>query len=251
LWISLISCLSFSTQVTGDNRRTANAISRQLNLSPDRVISEALPAAKVQQVRKLQAEGRVVVMVGDGVNDSPALAQADIGMSLGTGAEIAAEASDIVLVRGNVTDVCSALDLSRAIFRKIQWNFVFSLVYNCLGIPVAAGVFYPLVHTRLPPTVAAIAMALSSISVVVSSLSLRLYRPPNVSISHSHRRRRNRSSTVWARSMQQRSTRGNDDDNDLAAHLLDNDHLAASEVTEIADNRSLSRMEEARTSNTI
>jgi Cu+-exporting ATPase len=241
--------------VTGDNARTANAISRQLNLSPDRVISEALPAAKVQQVRKLQAEGRVVVMVGDGVNDSPALAQADIGISLGTGAEIAAEASDIVLVRGNVTDVCSALDLSRVIFRKIQWNFVWSLLYNCLGIPVAAGVFYPLVHTRLPPTVAAIAMALSSISVVLSSLSLRLYRPPNVSISDSRHRRRNRSSTVWARSMLHRrpgnTTQGNDDDNELAVHLLQSDHLAASEVTEIADNRSLSRMEEARTTNTI
>jgi magnesium-transporting ATPase (P-type) len=176
-------------------------------------------------------------------------------MSLGTGAEIAAEASDIVLVRGNVTDVCSALDLSRVIFRKIQWNFVWSLLYNCLGIPIAAGVFYPLVHTRLPPTVAAIAMALSSISVVLSSLSLRLYRPPNVTLLDSRHGRRDRSSTVWARSMQQRrprnTTQGNDDDNDLAVHLLQSDHLAASEVTEIAGNRSLSQMEEARTTNTI
>jgi hypothetical protein len=184
-----------------------------------------------------------------------ALAQANIGMSLGTGAEIAAEASDIVLVRGNVTDVCSALDLSRVIFRKIQWNFVWSLLYNCLGIPVAAGVFYPLVHTRLPPTVAAIAMAFSSISVVLSSLSLRLYRPPNVRLSDIRHRRQNRSSTVWARSMQHRrprnTTQGNDDDNDLAVHLLQSDHLAASEVTEIAGNRSLTRMEEARTTNTV
>jgi Cu+-exporting ATPase len=242
--------------VTGDNARTANAISRQLNLSPDRVISEALPAAKVQQVRKLQAEGRVVVMVGDGVNDSPALAQADIGMSLGTGAEIAAEASDIVLVRGNVADVCSALHLSRAIFRRIQWNFVWSLLYNCLGIPVAAGVFYPLVHTRLPPTVAALAMALSSISVVFSSLSLRLYQPPIVTSLDT--RRRPRSTTAWARSMQHRRSRNaaRGGGGELTVNLLQSDHLAASdtdrtEATEIADNRSLSRMEEARTNNTI
>jgi Cu+-exporting ATPase len=106
--------------VTGDNRRTARAIARQLRLSPDRVISEALPVAKVDKVEELQAQGYVVAMVGDGVNDSPALVQADVGLSMGTGAEIAAEASDMVLVRGNVADVCTALDLSRTIFRRIQ-----------------------------------------------------------------------------------------------------------------------------------
>jgi Cu+-exporting ATPase len=106
--------------VTGDNRRTANSIARKLNLPPNRVISEALPVAKVEKVRELQSLGRVVAMIGDGINDSPALAAADIGMSLGTGAEIAAEASDMVLVRGNVADVCTALDLSRVIFRRIQ-----------------------------------------------------------------------------------------------------------------------------------
>jgi Cu+-exporting ATPase len=120
--------------VTGDNSRTARAISKKLGLSSDRVISEALPVAKVRQVKKLQKEGHSVAMVGDGINDSPALAQADVGMSLGTGAEIAAEASDMVLVRGHVADVCTALDLSRVIFRRIQWNFVWSLLYNCLGI---------------------------------------------------------------------------------------------------------------------
>jgi len=168
--------------VTGDNARTARAISKLLGLSPDRVISEALPAAKVQQVKKLQAEGKIVAMIGDGINDSPALAQADVGMSLGTGAEIAAEAADMVLVRGHVQDVCTALDLSRVIFRRIQLNLFLSLVYNCLGIPVAAGVFYPLIHTRLPPTLAAVAMALSSFSVVSSSLALRLYKPPKVEV---------------------------------------------------------------------
>lgn len=166
--------------VTGDNRRTARAIARQLQLPSDRVIAEALPVAKVEKVQELQSLGHVVAMVGDGVNDSPALVQADVGLSMGTGAEIAAEASDMVLVRGNVTDICTALDLSRVIFRRIQLNLMWSLVYNCLSIPLAAGVFFPLFHTRLPPTVAALAMALSSVSVVASSLALRLYRPPTV-----------------------------------------------------------------------
>ncbi|KAG7358766.1 ATPase P [Nitzschia inconspicua] len=182
--------------VTGDNRRTARAIAQQLNIPENRVIAEALPVAKVEKVQELQEQGHVVAMVGDGVNDSPALVQADVGLSMGTGAEIAAEASDMVLVRGNVSDVCTALDLSRVIFNRIKLNFLWSLLYNCLSIPLAAGVFYPMVHTRLPPTLAALAMALSSISVVSSSLSLRLYSPPNVqsarsitSFSDQHRRR--------------------------------------------------------------
>jgi Cu+-exporting ATPase len=118
--------------VTGDNRRTARAIARQLNLPADRVIAEALPVAKVQQVQKLQDEGRIVAMIGDGVNDSPALAQANVGLSLGTGAEIAAEASDMVLVRGNVADVCTALDLSRVIFRRIQVSQSVVLYKTCV-----------------------------------------------------------------------------------------------------------------------
>lgn len=166
--------------VTGDNRRTARAIARQLELPMDRVVAEALPVAKVEKVQKLQDEGRIVAMVGDGVNDSPALAQANVGLSLGTGAEIAVEASDIVLIRGNVVDVCTALHLSRVIVRRIRLNLVWSLLYNCLSIPLAAGVFYPFLHARLPPTAAALAMALSSVSVVLSSLSLRLYRAPEV-----------------------------------------------------------------------
>lgn len=106
--------------VTGDNRRTARAVARKLNFPMDRVIAEALPVAKVQKVQELQRDGFVVAMVGDGVNDSPALAQSDVGLSLGTGAEIAAEASDMVLVKGNVSDVCTALDLSQVIFRRIK-----------------------------------------------------------------------------------------------------------------------------------
>jgi Cu+-exporting ATPase len=110
--------------VSGDNSRTARAIAQQLQLPSNRVIAEALPAAKVEKVQELQSQGRIVAMVGDGVNDSPALVQADVGLSIGKGAEIAAEASDMVLVRGNVSDVCTALDMSRVIFRRIQVSIV-------------------------------------------------------------------------------------------------------------------------------
>jgi Cu+-exporting ATPase len=166
--------------ITGDSTRTARAIARQLNLPTNRVVAEALPNTKVELVRKLQSDGKIVAMVGDGVNDSPALAEADVGISMGTGAEIANEASDMVLVSDKVSGTCTALHLSRVIFRRIQLNFLFSMVYNVLSIPLAAGVFFPIFHTRLPPTIAAVAMALSSVSVVGSSLALRLYKPPNV-----------------------------------------------------------------------
>ncbi|CAJ1960911.1 unnamed protein product [Cylindrotheca closterium] len=166
--------------LTGDSTRTAVAIAKRLNLPLSHVVSEALPSSKVEMVRELQSQGYTVAMVGDGINDSPALAEADVGMSIGTGAEIAAEASDMVLVSGKVSDACVALDLSKVIFRRIQWNFVFSMIYNVLGIPLAAGVFFPIFHARLPPTVAAIAMSLSSVSVVCNSLALRLYKPKDV-----------------------------------------------------------------------
>jgi P-type Cu+ transporter len=199
--------------VTGDNTRTAAAISQKVGISPDRVIAEALPATKLEKVRALQADGRnIVCMVGDGINDSAALAQADVGIGMGAGADIATEASDMILVKGHVADVCTALHLSRALFRRIQWNLTLSLIYNCLGIPVAVGVFYPIVHLRLPPTLAAVAMALSSISVVLSSLTLRCYRPPDV-----HDRRR---PVLLPR------TSNNDDLHDMRLALLPNDHLA-------------------------
>lgn len=217
--------------VTGDNDRTARAIATQLGLSLDHVISEALPAAKVQQVRRLQEQNHLVAMVGDGINDSPALAQADVGMSVGTAAEIATEASDFVLVTGKVEDVCTALHLSRSIFRRIQVNLLCSLLYNVLGIPLAAGVFYPLVQMRLPPTVAALAMALSSVSVVLSSLSLRFYRPPTV-IQRPTRRNR----IFWRLFLQDSG-----DTDDLQQDLLAHDFLSASEITDttaVIDNRS-------------
>jgi hypothetical protein len=143
------------------------------------------------------------------------------------------------LVKGNVADVCTALHLSRAIFSRIQWNLLLSLVYNCLGIPIAAGVFYPFVHTRLPPTVAALAMALSSVSVVLSSLTLRFYRPPNVT-ERIHRRAIT-STTTWERSMPRRNP---EDVDEMRVNLLSNDHLTCSELTERIDNRTARRMEE-------
>lgn len=166
--------------VTGDNPRTAHAVAGQLMLQTKYVIAEAVPGAKLEKVKSLQQEGKIVGMIGDGINDSPALAQADVGISIGTGTEIAAEAADMVLVKGNIAGVCTAIDLSRTIFHRIRFNYVWALLYNCLGIPIAAGALYPAIQVRLPPTVAAIAMALSSISVVVSSLALKLYKPPDI-----------------------------------------------------------------------
>jgi magnesium-transporting ATPase (P-type) len=215
--------------VTGDNR--GGPISRQLNLSPDRVISEA---SSCQSAASSQASGRirVVVMGRDGLT-IPRPSAGRHWNEPGTGAEIAAEASDIVLVR----ETCAALDLSRAIFRKKSSGTLYFRCSTIVWVSLSQGVFYPLWSIRDYLTVAAIAMALSSISVVLSSLSL--FRPPNVSISIAdvavetvH--------LLFGRSMQQRNTQGNHDDNDLAVRLLDNDHLAASEA-ENTDNRSLSR----------
>ena len=196
--------------VTGDNARTAQAIAQQLNLPPQRVVSEALPNAKVHQVRKLQQQGKVVAMVGDGTNDAPALAQANVGIGMGAGTAIAAEAADMVLVKGQyVADLCVALDLCRVIFARIKWNFLWALVYNCLGIPVAAGVAFPLFHTRLPPTVAGLAMALSSVSVVCSSLALRFYKPPSIGNTVSPTRGNTNNATSSAESDVPATERGN------------------------------------------
>jgi len=164
--------------VTGDNMRTAVSVARSLELPYDKIVAEALPATKVNKIRSLQSEGKRVAMIGDGINDSPALAQADVGIAIGTGTEIALEAADMVLVKNEVSDVYVAIHLSKKIFNRIKLNFLWALLYNCMGIPIAAGVFYPLVQISLPPTVAAVAMACSSVSVVTSSLLLKLYRPP-------------------------------------------------------------------------
>jgi Cu+-exporting ATPase len=142
------------------------------------VYAEVLPAGKADLVRQLQSDGTVVAMVGDGINDSPALAAADVGMAIGAGTDIAIEAADCVLIKSNLEDVITAVDLSRTTFRRILLNYVWAVGYNLLGIPIAAGLLYPGLKLRLPPWVAGAAMAFSSVSVVCSSLLLRRYRRP-------------------------------------------------------------------------
>jgi Cu+-exporting ATPase len=163
--------------LTGDNWATARAVAARLGIR--HVSAEVLPAGKAARVAELQAGGgAAVAMVGDGVNDSPALAQADVGVAIGRGTDIAIEAADYVLMRSDLDDVLTALDLSRATFNRIRLNYAWALGYNLVAVPVAAGVLYPPLHFQLPPWVAGACMALSSVSVVCSSLLLRRYRPP-------------------------------------------------------------------------
>ena len=163
--------------LTGDNRVTAEAIARRVGLSSEQVIADVLPADKERHVRELQDAGGKVAMVGDGINDSPALARADVGLVIGTGADIAKEGADVVLMRSDLMDVARAIELSRATIRNIKQDLFWALFYNGIGIPLAAGVFFPLTGWQLSPMFDAAAMSLSSVCVVSNALRLRTFKP--------------------------------------------------------------------------
>ena len=160
--------------LTGDSQRTADAIARAAGV--DHVVAGVLPDGKVAEIKRLQAEGKVVAMVGDGINDAPALAQADVGMAIGTGTDVAVEAGDVVLMRGDLRTAVQAIQLSRRTMRTMKENLFWAFIYNVIGIPVAAGVLYPAFGVMLSPVIASAAMAFSSVSVVGNSLRLRRAR---------------------------------------------------------------------------
>jgi Cu+-exporting ATPase len=161
--------------LTGDDPRTAQAVADEIGI--ERVVAEVLPDRKLEEIRRLQGKGRVVAMVGDGLNDAPALAQADVGVAMGTGTDVAIEAGAITLMRGDPLGVLTAIALARRTMRVIRQNLFWAFIYNVIGIPIAAGVLYPSLGLRLTPAMAAAAMAVSSVSVVSNSLRLRRFTP--------------------------------------------------------------------------
>ncbi len=173
-----------TAMITGDNRRTAEAIARQVGI--DRVLAEVLPQDKAEEVKKLQAQGKKVAMVGDGVNDAPALAQAEVGMAIGSGTDVAKETGDIILIKDDIRDVVVALEVARATMRKVKQNLFWAFFYNTLGIPLGAGLFYPLASLVISPELAGLMMAVSSISVTLNTLLLKGFEP---SIGRDHKPR--------------------------------------------------------------
>jgi len=162
--------------LTGDDRKTAEAIAKELGI--EEVIAEVLPQEKSMKIRELQERGEVVAMVGDGINDAPALVQADLGIAIGSGTDIAIESGDIILIRDDLRDVINAIELSRATMRKIKQNLAWAVCYNLFFVPFAAGLFFPILHFLIRPEFAGLAMSMSSVSVVSNSLTLRRWRPP-------------------------------------------------------------------------
>jgi Cu+-exporting ATPase len=160
--------------VSGDNRKTAEAVAKKLGIGD--VIAGVLPAEKAGVVERLQRDGAVVAMAGDGVNDAPALARANVGIAMGTGTDVAMESAGVTLVKGDLRGILRARCLSEATMRNVKQNLFFSFIYNTLGVPIAAGVLYPFVGAMLSPMVAAAAMSLSSVSVVTNALRLRRAR---------------------------------------------------------------------------
>ncbi len=188
--VALLQRLNVSTyMMSGDNATTANAVALKCGIPPENVFANCLPKQKSNRIQRLQKAHHIVAMVGDGINDSPALTVADVGIAIGAGTDIAVKAADVVLVRSNLQDVATFLHLARKTIARIRVNFFFSFIYNILCIPLAAGIFYPTFHIRLPPAVAGLMMAMSSVTVVCSSLLLKRYRPLSLDYTPGHRRR--------------------------------------------------------------
>lgn len=170
----------YVVMLTGDNEKTAHAIAKNLNV--DEVISDVLPADKENVIRKLQSQNKKVMMVGDGINDAPALMRADIGVAIGAGTDIAMDSADVILMKSSLLDVVTAIDLSNSVIKNIKMNLFWAFFYNILGIPVAAGIFYPAFGLRLSPMIGSAAMSLSSVCVVTNALRLRFFKPSVESI---------------------------------------------------------------------
>ncbi len=166
--------------ITGDNKKTAEAIGKELNI--DRVFAEVLPEDKEKYVKKLQDEGKIVAMVGDGVNDAPALARADIGIAIGAGTDVAIETANIVLMKSDPLDILRAIKLSKATVRKMKENLFWASIYNLLAIPIAAGVLYPAFKISLRPEIAALLMSISSIIVAVNAVLLKRVEKDLISV---------------------------------------------------------------------
>jgi Cu+-exporting ATPase len=156
---------------TGDNQTTAEAVARKLGI--DRVVANILPEQKAEEVKKLQAAGQRIAFAGDGVNDAPALAQADVGIAMGTGTDVAIESADMTLLKGDLRGIARASNLSRGVMKNIRQNLFFAFLYNFLGVPIAAGILYPLFGVLLSPMIASAAMTFSSVSVIANALRLR------------------------------------------------------------------------------